>query len=127
MTDTITQSHQQGDTDMKKYEMMRKLILMTIIGASLTGCVSDPLKFPKCDMTNAKVLGESEGSSVGIMLFGLLPINQNTRFVNAYEEAIFKLGGTCLTDPVIEERWFWAYLFNGYIFKVKGTVVKENK
>jgi hypothetical protein len=112
---------------MKKNEIARRLILTTIIGMLLTGCVSDPLKFPKCDMTNAKVLGESEGSSAGIMLFQFIPINQNTRFNKAYAEAVSKLGGTCLTDPVIEERWYWAYLFNGYIFKVKGTVVRENK
>jgi hypothetical protein len=112
---------------MRKYEIVRKLILMAVIGVSLAGCVSDPLKVPKCDMTNATVLGESEGSSVGIMLFNFIPINQNARFVNAYEDAITKLGGTCLKDPVMEERWFWAYLLNGYIFTVKGTVVKENK
>ncbi len=112
---------------MRKYRITRKLVLMAVFGALLVGCVSDPLRFPKCDMTNAKVLGESEGTSVGIMLFNVIPINQNTRFNLAYEEAITKLGGTCLTDPVIEERWYWAYLFNGYIFKVKGTVVKENK
>lgn len=106
---------------------MKKFILMAMVGVLMTGCVSDPLKFPKCDMTNAKVLGESEGTAVGIMLFNIIPINQNSRFNNAYDEAITKLGGTCLTDPVIEERWYWAYLFNGYIFKVKGTVVKENK
>jgi len=112
---------------MRMNEQMRKLFLMTIVGALLAGCASDPLKFPKCDLTNAKVLGESEGSSVGIMLFNIIPINQNSRFVTAYDEAVNKLGGTCLTNPVIEERWFWAYLLNGYIFKVKGTVVKENK
>ena len=107
--------------------IMKKLILLAIIGVVITGCVSDPLKFKKCDLTDATVLGESEGSSVGVMLFNIIPINQNNRFNDAYEEAITKLGGTCLTDPVIEERWYWAYLFNGYIFKVKGTVVKEKK
>ena len=112
---------------MRKNEIMRRLIPMAIIGALLAGCTSAPLKFPKCDMTNAKVLGESEGESVGIMLFNIIPINQNDRFKNAYEEAVTKLGGTCLTDPVIEETWFWAYVLNGYVFKVKGTVVKENK
>jgi len=112
---------------MKKGEIMKTFMLMVMIGALLTGCVSDPLKFPKCDMTNAKVLGVSEGSSVGIMLFNIIPINQNERFNSAYEKAVKKLGGTCLTDPVIEERWYWAYLFNGYIFKVTGTVVNEFK
>ena len=111
----------------KEGKNMKKLMLLALVGALLSGCVSDPLKFPKCDMTNATVLGESEGSAVGIMLFNIIPINQNARFNNAYEEAIAKLGGTCLTDPVIEEQWYWAYLFNGYIFRVKGTVVKEKK
>ncbi|MBC7963232.1 MAG: hypothetical protein H7Y05_09840 [Steroidobacteraceae bacterium] len=106
---------------------MKKIILLAMAGMLVAGCVSDPLRFPKCDMTNAKVLGESEGTAVGIMLFNIIPINQNARFNDAYKEAITKLGGTCLTDPVIEERWFWAYLLNGYIFKVKGTVVKESK
>ncbi len=105
---------------------MKKLFLLLFIGGLLAGCVSDPLNFRKCD-SNATVIGPSEGSSVGIMLFQLIPINQNSRFINAYEEAVTKVGGTCIIDPVIEEQWFWAYVLNGYIFKVKGTVVKENK
>lgn len=112
---------------MKKYGIARKLIPAAILGALLTGCVSNPLKFPPCDMSKATVLGESEGSSLGAMVLGFIPINQNERFNSAYTEAVTKLGGTCLKDPVIEERWFWAYVFNGYIFKVKGTVVKEGK
>ena len=110
---------------MNKRQIVKNAVLMTALGMLLAGCVSDQLKFPKCDMTNAKVLGESEGSSVGVMLFNIIPISQNTRFTKAYDEAVAKLGGTCLTDPVIQERWYWAYLFNGYIFTVKGTVVKE--
>jgi hypothetical protein len=29
-----------------------------------------------------------------------------------------------LIDPVISERWFWAYAFNGYITTIEGTVIK---
>jgi len=112
---------------MKKCHVLMSFFPIAILVALLAGCVSDPLKFPKCDMTNAKVLGESEGSSTGIMLFQFIPINQNQRFNNAYQEAITKLGGTCLTNPIVEEKWFWAYILNGYIFTVKGTVVKEGK
>ena len=104
---------------------MKKLLLFVAIAALMAGCTSDPLAFRKCDMTNAKVLGTAEGESTGIMLFQLIPIGQNDRFKNAYNDAINKLGGTCLTDPVIEEKWFWAYVLNGYSFKVKGTVVRE--
>lgn len=78
-------------------------------------------------MTNATILGEAEGYSTGIMLFQFIPIKQNDRFNEAYQDALNQLGGTCLTDPVIQEKWFWAYVLNGYGFSVKGTVVKEAK
>ena len=112
---------------MNVFKLLGGLLPVALIVVLLTGCSSDPLNFRKCDMTNATVLGESEGSAAGIMLFQFIPIGQNSRFDSAYQEAITKRGGTCLTDPVIEERWFWAWVLNGYIFKVKGTVVKEVK
>ena len=105
----------------------KRLITLAVAGALLAGCASNPQSFRACDMTNATILGEAEGSSTGIMLFNIIPINQNHRFNSAYQDAISQLGGTCLKDPVIEERWFWAYVLNGYKFKVKGTVVKEAK
>lgn len=113
---------------MKRYKVVRKLIPAAMIGVLLAGCgTSVPLKFRECDMTNAKVLGESEGTSTGVMFGNVIPINQNSRFVNAYEKAINKLGGTCLVNPVIEEKWYWAQILNWYTFKVKGTVVRESK
>jgi len=59
------------------------------------------------------------------MLFNIIPIGQNDRFKNAYDQAILGKGGDRLISLVIEERWFWGYFLNGYIFKVKGTVVKN--
>lgn len=102
-----------------------KVWLLVIFGLLLAGCVSNPVAFRKCNMTNATVLGEAEGSSTGIMLFQLIPINQNYRFDAAYRDAIGRLGGTCLNNPVIQEKWFWAWVLNGYTFTVRGTVVKE--
>jgi hypothetical protein len=104
---------------------MKKILLVVAAAALMAGCTSDPLVFRKCDMSKAVVMGESEGEATGFMLFQVIPIGQNDRFKNAYAEAVSKLGGTCLMDPVIEEKWFWAYVMNGYSFKVKGTVVRE--
>ena len=61
------------------------------------------------------------------MLLQFIPINQNDRFVNAYREALAQSGGMRLVDVTIEERWFWAWALNGYIFHVKGTGVIEKK
>ncbi|MBH0195678.1 MAG: hypothetical protein HP494_08820 [Nitrospira sp.] len=57
------------------------------------------------------------------MLFGVVPIIQNTRFENAYQEAVQKAGGARLTDVTISEHWFWAFVLSGYTFTVQGTAV----
>ena len=89
-----------------------------------TACVSTPLKFPTAPISlNEKALGKTEATSTGIMLFGFIPINQNTRFEDAMKEAAAKAGGTRLTDVTISERWFWALVLDGFIFKVEGTAV----
>lgn len=108
---------------------MKRLLAVCLAVLLLAGCVSMPLNLstpPNLqEGRDYTVIGEGEGSSVGIMLFNLIPINQNQRFQKAYEEAVQSKGGDRLINPTIEERWFWAYLLNGYIFKVKGTVVKD--
>lgn len=109
---------------------MKKIISALILSSLLvSGCSSIPVNMGTppnlIEGKDYRVLGEGEGTSVGIMLFNIIPINQNDRFKKAYEEAILSKGGDRLLNPVIEERWFWAYILNGYIFKVKGTVVKD--
>lgn len=89
-----------------------------------TACVSTPLKFPTAPVgPNEKELGRTEATSTGIMLFGFIPINQNTRFEDAIKEAAAKAGGTRLVDVTISEQWFWALVLDGFIFKVEGTAV----
>ena len=111
---------------------MRKLLALATLGAMLAACSSVPLniqtvKQNEMEGKDYRVIGEGEGSSVGIMLFNCIPINQNDRFQNAYNEAVQSRQGDRMINTTIEERWFWAYLLNGYVFKVKGTVVKDLK
>jgi len=108
---------------------MKKLLIVLVVLA-LAGCSSMPVKFPapldnQVEGRDYKVLGESEGNSVGMLLFGLIPINQNSRFEKAYDEAVQKLGGDRLLNPTIEERWWWGFIMDGFVFTVKGTVVKD--
>ena len=59
-------------------------LLLGICLALTTACVSTPLKFPSAPIgPNEKALGKTEATSTGIMLFGFIPINQNTRFEDA--------------------------------------------
>ena len=95
---------------------------------TITACHSIPLTIPSAPVgPNEQRLGTGEGSSTGIMLFQFIPIKQNGRFVDAYQQALAQSGGTRLVDVTIEERWFWAWVLNGYIFHVKGTGVIEKK
>ena len=98
-------------------------LLLTLVVAA---CHSTPLTVPTAPVgSNEQQLGIGEGSSTGLMLFQFIPINQNDRFVDAYRQALAQSGGTRLTDITITERWFWAWILNGYIFHVKGTGVVE--
>ena len=45
----------------------------------------------------------------------------------AYQQALTTSGGTRLIDITINERWFWAYILNGYSFEVTGTAVRPKK
>jgi hypothetical protein len=109
---------------------MKRTIIVFFLSVLISGCVSMPVSLGtppnQVEGKDYQILGEGEGSSVGIMLFNFIPINQNERFQRAYEEAILSKGGDGLLNPVIKERWFWAWILNGYIFEVKGTVIKRS-
>jgi len=100
------------------------VVLPSILILVSLGCASAPLSIETLPVQqNEKIVGPAKGSSTGIMLFNFIPIVQNSRFRNAYQEALDSAGGTRLVDITIEERWFWAWVLNGYTFTVSGTAV----
>jgi hypothetical protein len=115
----------------KEDSQMGKAILMFVVLCFAFGCVSQPLKIPtlqnKAPEKDYQVVGVGEGGALGIMLFNLIPIGQNSRFERAYEEAVKSKGGDRIIDPEIKETWFWGLILNGYITEISGTVVKDIK
>ena len=103
---------------------MKKLVFVGMLISLLIGCSSVPVTISTVMDKPYDVLGEGEGSAIGIMLLNVIPIGQNERFERAYREAIYSKDGDALINPVISERWFWAYVLNGYTTTVKGTVIK---
>ena len=100
------------------------LLLGALLLVATTACHSTQVRIPTAPIGPIeKSLGPTEGHSTGLMLFQFIPIIQNERFVNAYNQAVAKAGGTRLTDVTISERWWWGYVLNGYNFKVQGTAV----
>jgi hypothetical protein len=106
---------------------MRTLLISVTLVVLLSACSSVPLHIPAVENREYEVLGDGEGSATGIMLFQFIPIGQNDRFQNAYRTAIESMDGDALLDPVVEERWFWAYLLNGYTTTVRGRVIRYKR
>src|SRR5437764_15051751 len=105
--------------------MTKSKLALSILSLGLlaVGCASQPLKIPTITKANYDVLGEGQGDATGIMLFNIIPIGQNERFVKAYEAAVASKNGDALLDPQITENWFWGYILNGYSTHVTGTVI----
>ena len=102
------------------------VLLGTILLITLAACQSTQVRIPTAPVgPNEKALGAAEGTSVGLMVLGFIPINQNERFEDAYRKAVQNGGGTRLTDITISERWWWGYVLNGYVFNVRGTAVTK--
>ncbi|MFF7710724.1 hypothetical protein [Pseudomonas sp. NPDC007930] len=101
-----------------------KAIAAATLGLALAGCTGTPMKSPQYDSTQYTVVGHSEATATGLLLFGVIPIQQNTRFVRAQNAAIKAKGGDALINTQVQENWFWAWVLTGYTTKVSGDVVK---
>ncbi len=106
---------------------MPRVLISSLLIIFLFGCSSVPVRFSNVTSGAYEELGEGEGSATGIMLLNFIPIGQNDRLERAYKDAIFSKNGDALINPVVSEQWFWAYVLNGYITTVKGTVIKYKK
>jgi hypothetical protein len=100
------------------------IVLTTTLLLGTAACHSTRVQIPTAPIgPNEKSLGPTWGDDVGLLLLGVIPIQQNERFVAAYNEAVQKAGATRLTDVTISERWWWGMVIHGKVFKVEGTAV----
>ena len=106
---------------------LSKVVAAGVFGVVLAGCTGTPMTSTHYDSSQYTVLGHSEGSATGLMLLGVIPIRQNTRFVRAQEAAIAAKGGDALINTEVQEKWFWAYVLSGFTTKVSGDVIKLKK
>ncbi|MDR6713730.1 hypothetical protein J2W83_003345 [Pseudomonas hunanensis] len=103
---------------------LSKVVVAGAFGLVLAGCTGSPMKSTHYDSSQYTVVGHSEASATGLMLFGVIPIRQNSRFVRAQNAAIQAKGGDALINTQVQEKWFWAWVLNGYTTTVSGDVIK---
>lgn len=103
-----------------------KVIATLLFALAITGCTGTPMKTQNLDNEQYTVVGHSQASATGLLLFGVIPIRQNNRFVRAQNAAIKAKGGDALINTQVQENWFWAWVLTGYTTTVSGDVVKLN-
>lgn len=101
-----------------------KVVASAALGLVLAGCTGTPITSPHYDSSQYTVLGHSEASATGVMLFGVIPIGQNSRFVRAQKAAIDAKSGDGMINTQVQEKWFWAWVLSGYTTKISGDVIK---
>lgn len=101
-----------------------KVAASAVLGLALAGCTGTAIKSPHYDSNQYTVLGHSEASATGLMLFGIIPIRQNSRFVRAQKSAIDAKGGDAMINTQVQENWFWARVLSGYTTTISGDVIK---
>lgn len=101
-----------------------KVVAVTLFGLVLAGCTGAPMNTQHYDSNQYTVVGHSEASATGMLLFGVIPIRQNSRFVRAQDAAIKAKGGDAMINTQVQENWFWAWVLTGYTTTVSGDVVK---
>jgi hypothetical protein len=113
-----------GDAMVKKCGRAGALAGLLAISMACTG-TTYTMANVELDPNRYETLGQSEIKTTGLMLFGLIPIQNNDKIQRAADHIIKKMGGDELVDIRVTESWFWAYILNGYQIEMKGTVVKK--
>ncbi len=108
--------------------MKIKFVLLLCL-LSLSACTGRLYSVPQPDFDPQKyeVVGEARETATGLNLFNFIPINLNNKIQRAVEEAIRSRSGDVITNLRVRERWFWAYVLNGYKIDIEGTVLREKK
>ena len=84
---------------------LSKVVAATLFGVVLAGCTGAPMKTAHYDSNQYTVVGHSEASATGLLLFGIIPIRQNSRFVRAQNAAIQAKGGDAMINTQVQENW----------------------
>ncbi|MBT2339544.1 MULTISPECIES: hypothetical protein [Pseudomonas] len=103
---------------------LSKIAACALFGLALAGCTGAPMKTQHYDSSQYTVVGHSEASATGLLLLGVIPIRQNSRFVRAQTAAIRAKGGDAMINTQVQENWFWAWVLTGYTTSVSGDVIK---
>lgn len=107
-------------------KIMKKKFVFALL-TLLTGCTGHYYKIPTAPVDTSKydVVGHGTETATGIMLFSFIPIQQNNKIERATDSLLRTYGGDAVTDVQVRERWFWAWVLNGYKTDVQATILRR--
>lgn len=99
------------------------LWLGLLSGLLVSSCMSNPIAFPdvsgeKFDSTRGRSI---RAKACGFQLLLVIPININERAERAYESLRKQAGKDVITDVMVQERWFYAFVGTGYCTVLQAT------
>lgn len=109
---------------------MKKSLSKAIIAVSaLTlflcgGCVSESTRI-SAGPGNYEIIGESDATAGGFVLFGLIPIEINDMFERAYHDAVKKRNADDLVETIVKEKYFWTPGGMIRFVEIKGLAVRN--
>lgn len=109
---------------------MKRLVMSVALatGLLLSGCAGNyyRLRTPDAAPGQYENLGPVQLSATGIHLFGFIPINLNNKIERVMDTGIASKGGDVMTNVVVRERWYWAWVLNIYKVDIEGDVLRRN-
>ena len=103
--------------------LVRSVVCVAVLSSAI-GCVSPPVRMGPIPGRKYTVVGKGEGRATGMLIEAFIPVMQNSRFQTAYNRAVSSAGGDDIINLEISERWFWAYILQGFVTTIKGDVIK---
>ncbi len=107
--------------------MSRRLVVALLYLIAVAGCTGPAYKMASVDVERGEydVVGPGEMEATGLLVLGLIPVQQNDKIERAVQRILDDHGGDELIDISITESWWWGYVMNGYKVHVTGTVLKK--
>ena len=103
---------------------MKRFMLLAF--CVLAGCSSQFVNVAPQPPASYSVLGSTNGSACGLLLFDLIPIGINDRTERAYANAVGKAGATTLIDTSITTSWYYALIGVVHCAEVQGTAIRSS-
>ena len=103
------------------------LVTIFLVSFSFAGCVGNTYRLAQVDYDHSKYesLGIAKGYAGGAMIYPwFIPAAVNSTIERASRDAIKQRGGDDIVNVTVQQKWWWALVFQLFRVSVEGEVIK---